>query len=193
MYQQTSRPSGSQRDEGQQVKIPLGQQLFGSLFLRARMVRKKKRENDNCQHTESEHAIIFLNMFTSEYSKKFLLDCIGLQISEIKRMHLEHTPLRIFYGFLPSSIRFFFTDFLRISAGQLTDFLPIFYGFLPGSLRIFYGFVTDFCRAAYGFFTDFYGFLPGSLRIFYGFFTDFCRAAYEFVTILLSLRQHVCL
>ena len=140
MYQQTSRPSGSQRDEGQQVKIPLGQQLFGSLFLRARMVRKKKRENDNCQHTESEHAIIFLNMFTSEYSKKFLLDCIGLQISEIKRMHLEHTPLRIFYGFLPSSIRFFFTDFLRISAGQLTDFLRIFYGFLPGSLRICYDF-----------------------------------------------------
>ena len=124
--------------------------------------------------------------------KKFLLDCIGLQISEIKRMHLEHTPLRIFYGFLPSSIRFFFTDFLRISAGQLTDFLRIFYGFcrvtdflrffygfLPGSLRFFLRIFTDFCRAAYGFFT--------------GFVTDFCRAAYEFFTILLSLRQHVCL
>ena len=110
-------------------------------------------------------------MFTSEYSKKFLLDCIGLQISEIKRMHLEHTPLRIFYGFLPSSIRFF---------------LRIFYGFLPGSLRIFYGFFTDSAGLRI-FLRFFYGFLPGSLRFFCGFLRISAGQLTDFLRVLLRI------
>ena len=192
MYQQTSRPSGSQRDEGQQVKIPLGQQLFGSLFLRARMVRKKKGKRQLPTYRERACYHLFKHVYFGILKKIPL----GLHWSSNFRNQTNAFGAHTFTDFLRISAEqhtVFFTDFLRISAGQLTDFLRIFYGFLPGSLRIFYGFVTDFCRAAYGFFSDFYGFLPGSLRIFYGFFTDFCRAAYEFVTILLSLRQHVCL
>ena len=63
----------------------------------ARMVREKKGNDMKRQlPTDRERACYHHpNMFTSEYSKnlkKILLECIGLRISEIKRMYLEHTP-----------------------------------------------------------------------------------------------------